>query len=250
LKGIGKGHQKAEDLLKEAGVPGIKYLDGVSRTAGEGSSNFVLFDDQLPRILEINGQPTGLLSYADEAKKAQSGLLDTGEIGFKDIRQPKENVNKVAASYSTSAKVVGNDTVPIESLKGGVGKEIGDNKRVNDLVNKLSQENSYLERLIVDDAGNVIEGQHRLDALRKLGVKNVPVVVVKDYSRGFPMQNVESAITKAQKMPSDHANQLTSHLAEIFSDEKGNLAEIAKYEIPKGYEKAWVAGIKALGKKK
>jgi hypothetical protein len=60
LKGIGKGHQKAEDLLKEAGVPGIKYLDGVSRTAGEGSRNFVLFQDDLPRILEVNGTPTGL----------------------------------------------------------------------------------------------------------------------------------------------------------------------------------------------
>jgi len=29
----------------------------------------LLFDDQLPRILEVNGKPTGLLSYADEAKK-------------------------------------------------------------------------------------------------------------------------------------------------------------------------------------
>jgi hypothetical protein len=55
--------------LKQQGIPGIRYLDGSSRTAGDGTSNFVLFDDQLPRILEINGQPTGLLSYADEAKK-------------------------------------------------------------------------------------------------------------------------------------------------------------------------------------
>lgn len=39
---------------------GIRYLDGGSRTAGEGTSNFVLFDDKLPRILERNGVPTGL----------------------------------------------------------------------------------------------------------------------------------------------------------------------------------------------
>jgi hypothetical protein len=72
LRGIGKGHQKAEDLLKEAGIPGIKYLDGSSRTAGNGTSNYVLFDDQMPRILEKNGKPTGLLSWADEAKKAKN----------------------------------------------------------------------------------------------------------------------------------------------------------------------------------
>jgi len=57
--------------MHKSGIPGIRYLDGSSRTAGDGTSNFVLFDDQMPRILEVNGQPTGLLSYADEAKKAK-----------------------------------------------------------------------------------------------------------------------------------------------------------------------------------
>lgn len=51
--------KKAEQVLNEAGIPGIRYLDGGSRSAGQGSSNFVLFDDQLPRILETNGVPTG-----------------------------------------------------------------------------------------------------------------------------------------------------------------------------------------------
>jgi hypothetical protein len=64
---------KATELLKSKGVPGIKYLDGFSRgpQGGSGTNNYVLFDDQMPRILEKNGQPTGLLSYADEAKKAK-----------------------------------------------------------------------------------------------------------------------------------------------------------------------------------
>lgn len=57
----------ATKVLKQQGIPGIKYLDGMSRGDTGGTSNFVLFDDQLPRILEVNGQPTGLLSYADEA---------------------------------------------------------------------------------------------------------------------------------------------------------------------------------------
>jgi hypothetical protein len=73
-----QGQEYGTGLLKEAGIPGIKYLDQMSRGKGAGTSNFVLFSDDLPRILEINGQPTGLLSYADEAKKAQEskGLLD------------------------------------------------------------------------------------------------------------------------------------------------------------------------------
>ncbi len=33
--------------LREAGIPGIRYLDGGSRSAGEGSRNYVVFDDRL-----------------------------------------------------------------------------------------------------------------------------------------------------------------------------------------------------------
>jgi hypothetical protein len=46
--------------LRKAGIPGIRYLDGGSRGAGAGTSNYVVFDDKLPKILERNGQ--GLLS--------------------------------------------------------------------------------------------------------------------------------------------------------------------------------------------
>jgi len=66
------------EYLNSQGVRGIRYLDGGSRSAGQGSSNFVLFDDQLPRILEINGVPTGLSpwkpgEFADPFKEPFSG---------------------------------------------------------------------------------------------------------------------------------------------------------------------------------
>lgn len=41
----------SEDVLREAGIPGIKYLDQGSRTAGEGSRNYVAFDADLIEIL-------------------------------------------------------------------------------------------------------------------------------------------------------------------------------------------------------
>lgn len=39
------------------GIPGIKYLDQASRGAGEGTRNYVVFSDEIPQILERNGQP-------------------------------------------------------------------------------------------------------------------------------------------------------------------------------------------------
>ena len=45
------GDAAAAEKLRAAGIPGIRYLDGGSRTGGAGTSNFVVFDDQLPKIM-------------------------------------------------------------------------------------------------------------------------------------------------------------------------------------------------------
>lgn len=48
---------KASAKLKEWGIPGIKYMDQFSREMGEGTSNYVVFDDSIPKILTRNGKP-------------------------------------------------------------------------------------------------------------------------------------------------------------------------------------------------
>lgn len=47
------------EALRQHGIPGIRYLDGGSRGAGSGTSNFVVFpgNEGLLSILERNGQP-------------------------------------------------------------------------------------------------------------------------------------------------------------------------------------------------
>jgi hypothetical protein len=47
---LGRG-KLASDKLRELGVPGIKYLDQGSRSGGKGTSNFVVFDDRIPKII-------------------------------------------------------------------------------------------------------------------------------------------------------------------------------------------------------
>ncbi|MBK8161545.1 MAG: hypothetical protein IPK59_23310 [Rhodospirillaceae bacterium] len=41
--------------LRDAGIPGIKYLDQQSRVSGQGSRNYVVFDDKLIEILRKYG---------------------------------------------------------------------------------------------------------------------------------------------------------------------------------------------------
>jgi hypothetical protein len=49
--GMNESKSHASERLRAAGIPGIRYLDGGSRSGGKGTSNFVVFDDALPKIL-------------------------------------------------------------------------------------------------------------------------------------------------------------------------------------------------------
>jgi hypothetical protein len=44
--------EEASELLRTAGLRGIRYLDKKSRGAGEGTRNLVVFDDAIPKILK------------------------------------------------------------------------------------------------------------------------------------------------------------------------------------------------------
>ena len=49
----------ASEKLRKAGIPGIRYLDAGSRGAGQGTANYVVFDDALIELLKRNGVPIG-----------------------------------------------------------------------------------------------------------------------------------------------------------------------------------------------
>lgn len=66
--------------LREQGVPGIKYLDGGSRAAGEGSRNFVIFDDSLVSILKKYGVALPVIEGLRRKANAQGGTLRAEDV--------------------------------------------------------------------------------------------------------------------------------------------------------------------------
>ena len=59
---FGGDAKKASDILNSYGIGGVKYLDQSSRSAGEGTRNFVVFDPSIVKMLERNDNPMqGLL---------------------------------------------------------------------------------------------------------------------------------------------------------------------------------------------
>lgn len=63
--------RSGSQVLREAGVPGIRYLDAGSR-GGDGTRNVVMFSDDLVKIAERNGQPVAPPKPA--AERATEGL--------------------------------------------------------------------------------------------------------------------------------------------------------------------------------
>lgn len=97
----GSPEKVSRDLLA-AGIPGVKYLDAGSRGAGDGSRNFVIFDEKLVKILEENGKPVdtsarsfslSAMNKADQAAQNNSsspgGLNEAEEVtsGIDELRQ-------------------------------------------------------------------------------------------------------------------------------------------------------------------
>jgi hypothetical protein len=53
------GQEAASRYMGDLGIPGIKYYDGMSRGAGKGTRNFVVFDDSIVKTLSRNGEKIG-----------------------------------------------------------------------------------------------------------------------------------------------------------------------------------------------
>lgn len=62
--------------LREAGIKGIQYLDGLSRDSGDGTRNFVVFDDRDVEIVSRNGQPVGQPSAPRPGNRLGRSPLD------------------------------------------------------------------------------------------------------------------------------------------------------------------------------
>lgn len=66
--------------LREAGIPGIRYLDGLSRYAKEGTYNYVIFDDSLVRIESLDGNPVSKRERDDVLGRKMGNVPTVGPL--------------------------------------------------------------------------------------------------------------------------------------------------------------------------
>lgn len=78
--------EAASKVLNSYGIAGIRYLDGRSRDAGEGSHNYVVFDDEAIRIAKTFYQrqqaPRGQITFGEDITKdaTRIALLEDADL--------------------------------------------------------------------------------------------------------------------------------------------------------------------------
>lgn len=214
-------------------------------SAGAGNSGFSAID-LTPAGAVMGAQES--LREGDPQGAALAIMPIPGARGAgaysREIRPAGENLRDLIDANFNHAKVVGDKMVPIGWLKGGVGQAADDAERVTKLKDKIAAPDGYIERLVVDDAGNVIEGQHRLDALRSMGEKAVPVTVIGDLTRGHDYDAARAALKDSGLHP-DQQHQLLGRVFEALDKEKGKIAGAREYDVP-GFNKPYNAVLDAL----
>jgi ParB-like nuclease family protein len=202
---------------------------------------------------DTTGMPTQA-GMADAMKQYGGALVagtKTPSAPKLPVRGPSEDVFDTMQASFVHGRNIGPRTVKIDSLNGGVAlNDPAQAARISQLKEQMSGPNGFISRPIVDTEGNVIEGQHRLEALRQLGIKNVPVHVVQDLAANIDTAGLHSAIKEAQPMHGDQRTQLIQDLLESVQNEGSPAAVRQAYDPPAGYGKAWNAALGFLEKPK
>ena len=218
-----------------------EYLDAMFQLLGAGGD--------LAMATGI-GVPVGMtMKAAAKAGKAAKAtginLVEGGLSGRKiPIRPSSDDAYEVMDANFEYGKVGSNTNMPIKNMSGGV--RMNDKKeaqRVSDLARKISSPDGYVSRILVDDLGNVLEGQHRLEALRYLGEKNAPVTVIQDLSNKYNIVEMKKAISG--QMRSDQSNQLVKAAIDALEDSGSVEQALADYVMPSNFQKVFEDAIKA-----
>ena len=180
--------ERASRELNALGIPGIRYLDATSRAAGEGTSNYVIFDDSLLNITSRNGEPVtgearaqamqemGLdMSQAARMQRAQEMGFDTSAPvyhGSPDFRPVSESGEFSARTMNAYNRPLGeHESVPQATYFArdrGTAATYADDKRAWDYQNA---EPEVFEGYI--SPGNALEINARGQTFRDIPVARI-----------------------------------------------------------------------------
>jgi hypothetical protein len=147
-----KNAAQAAEILKQAGIPGVRYLDAASREAGEGTSNFVVFpgNENMMTILERNGQARSVPTQANTLNSRQIRELI-------DKNSPNESLDFDALRSAIGGNSYELTNYDISKLHAG------------DLSVDASKAMPSKGAIVIGKDGEIIDGRHRAALAKSAG---------------------------------------------------------------------------------
>lgn len=104
-RGAKNGQQNASLLLDSIGIPGLRYLDGNSRSDGQGTHNFVIWKEDVIEIVQ------------EHYRRAQSGKGNVSGVQAADVRQALAPIQKAAKNAMPVEVVQSQEELPAHILE-------------------------------------------------------------------------------------------------------------------------------------
>jgi hypothetical protein len=247
--------QGAAQFLYGTGIPKTleraSYGDSLFSGAGGLGGTTRMRPETAEALMNVAPFAPAVGRLAGRAVRATEGLpvgMGIKDVGSRiKVKPPTDDVYEVMDATFNYGKLGGNKTIPIDQLTGGVRmNDPTEARRVKELADKISSPEGYISRIIVDDSGNVLEGQHRLEALRLLGEKNVPVSVIEDLSNKYDISAMENAIQG--KFRSDQSNQLIRQAIDTLEEAGSVEKALSDYSMPPMFQQPFQDAIRASQK--
>lgn len=151
----------ASQRMLQAGIPGIKYLDDNSRKTGDGSRNYVIFDESLISIQDENGQPVSFsVGKADRPMFASMKVseLRHDKTAWTQSGADPDQAREIVAKYYKPAAFAG---IPTDALLVPMPSTLGTNILPDALAARISK-----------DFGQAVERRQVATAMAKTEAKN------------------------------------------------------------------------------
>lgn len=233
-------------ILRSMGTLGILNRAQTARLADFAGRD--IKELKSPAIRAFIAQSLGTtLNRVAEARGAdvQANPSVAQSVGKNQTRPSPDDPQTVADATFSDGVVIGNRLVATNSLVGGVrSTDVKEGARVVALAKKMSGDGGYIARLVVDENMNVLEGQHRLEAARSLGIKTLPVVVVGERLSGMDRPAMLAAANGAG-VYGDRAVGLVRNAADAIRESGSVKSALADMEFPSGFEDAYRSVIAA-----
>jgi hypothetical protein len=108
-----EGPRLASEELAAAGIPGIRYLDAGSRAEGEGTHNYVIFDDKLVNVVSKSAAEDAEAAAAIEAATGDKVTPEEMAEARGPLYRQRAAVEGTAEEEAAISRIMGSSKIPV-----------------------------------------------------------------------------------------------------------------------------------------